>query len=71
MSLATLASGAIERLGLVDVMVPVALTGGLFANPMLYRQTTEHLASLAANARAVKPLYDPAMGAARMAMEGA
>jgi hypothetical protein len=53
------------------VMVPVALTGGLFANPMLYRQTTEHLASLAANARAVKPLYDPAMGAARMAMEGA
>jgi len=70
-AIATLAANAIERLGVSGVSVPVAFTGGLFANPDLCRRATEHLTSLAAHAHVVKPLHEPAIGAARMAMVGA
>lgn len=70
-ALATLAARAIDRLHLERASVPVALTGGLFANADLYRRVTDVLASLAENARVVKPQHDPAVGAARLAMESA
>jgi N-acetylglucosamine kinase-like BadF-type ATPase len=69
-ALARLAATALERLGLAAVTVPVALTGGVFANADLYRRTVESLETCAANARVVRPLHDPAVGAARMALEG-
>ena len=68
--LATLAARAIKQLGLNDATVPVALTGGLFANPDFYRRTAEQAAQVAPNARIVRPLHDPALGAARLAMTG-
>jgi N-acetylmuramic acid 6-phosphate etherase len=68
-ALATLAANAIERLELSAVTVPVAFTGGLFTNPDLFRRAVEQLNALAPNARVVKPLHDPATGAARMALE--
>jgi N-acetylglucosamine kinase-like BadF-type ATPase len=69
-ALAALAANAIDRLGLTGTAVPVALSGGLFANPELFRRTVEGLAIRAAAARVVRPLHDPATGAARMALEG-
>jgi N-acetylmuramic acid 6-phosphate etherase len=69
-ALATLAANAIERLELGGVGVTVAFTGGLFANADLFRRAVEELNVLAANARIVKPLHDPATGAARLALEG-
>jgi N-acetylglucosamine kinase-like BadF-type ATPase len=68
-ALATLAVNAIERLALDGATVPVAFTGGLFANADLYRRAADGLCALAPSARVVKPLHDPATGAARMAME--
>jgi N-acetylglucosamine kinase-like BadF-type ATPase len=68
-ALGVLAANAIERLALGGISVPVALTGGLFTNADFYRRTAEQVTAHAANARAVKPLHDPAIGAARMAME--
>ena len=70
-ALAALAANAIARLGLSGVSVPVAFTGGLFANAEFTRRTVEALNVLAPSARAVKPLRDPATGAARLALEGA
>jgi N-acetylglucosamine kinase-like BadF-type ATPase len=70
-ALATLAATAIARLALGGVSVPVALTGGLFGNADFSRRTIEQLSLVATNARIVKPLFDPATGAARMALEGA
>ncbi len=70
-ALATLAANAIERLGLGAATVTIAFTGGLFTNADFYRRTVEQLNGLAANARIVKPLHDPATGAARMALDGA
>ena len=71
LALATLAATAIERLKLEKTAVPVAFTGGLFANAELYRRTVESLAVIADNARVVKPLHEPAVGAARMALDDA
>jgi N-acetylglucosamine kinase-like BadF-type ATPase len=70
-ALAKLAANAIERLELGGISVPVALTGGLFTNADFTRRTVEQLNVAAPNARVVKPLCDPATGAARLAMEGA
>jgi N-acetylglucosamine kinase-like BadF-type ATPase len=70
-ALAALAANAIARLDLSGVNVPVAFTGGLFANAEFTRRTVEALNALAPNARAVKPLSDPATGAARLALEHA
>jgi N-acetylglucosamine kinase-like BadF-type ATPase len=69
-ALATLAANAIERLEIGNVTVPVAFTGGVFTNPDLFRRAVEALNIAAPNARVVKPMYDPATGAARMALEG-
>jgi N-acetylglucosamine kinase-like BadF-type ATPase len=69
-ALAGLAALAMQRLALGAQSVPVALTGGLFANPHFTRRTADRLEHLAPGARIVKPLHDPATGAARMAMEG-
>jgi N-acetylglucosamine kinase-like BadF-type ATPase len=68
-ALASLAATAIARLNLTTISVPVALTGGLFSSTDVYRRTATQLGLLAANARLVKPQHDPAVGAARMAME--
>jgi N-acetylmuramic acid 6-phosphate etherase len=68
--LATLAANAIERLEIGNGTVPVAFTGGVFTNPDLFRRAVEALNIAAPNARVVKPMYDPATGAARMALEG-
>jgi hypothetical protein len=68
-ALATLAAVAIERLELTRASVPVAFTGGLFANADFSRRTLEQLNALASNARVVRPLSDPATGAARLALE--
>lgn len=70
LALAELAATAAQRLGLGAQSVPVALTGGLFANAEFTRRTAEHLERQLPGARVVKPLHDPATGAARMAMEG-
>jgi glucosamine kinase len=70
-ALATLAANAIQQLELGAVSVPVAFTGGLFANADFTRRAVEALSVAAPNARVVKPLYDPATGAARLALEGA
>lgn len=65
----SLAAIAIERLALGGLNVPVAFTGGLFANADFYHRASAALTSLAEHARVVRPLHDPAVGAARMAME--
>lgn len=69
-ALGALAANAIEQLALGGVSVPVALTGGLFMNADFYRRVAEQVQAQAINARPVKPLHDPAIGAAHMAMEG-
>jgi len=68
-ALASLAATAIARLNLGAISVPVAFTGGLFSSTDIYRRTATQLSLLAANARLVKPQHDPAVGAARMALE--
>jgi N-acetylglucosamine kinase-like BadF-type ATPase len=68
-ALAELAAIAIERLEASAVSVSVALTGGAFANADLHRRTGDYLIERAANARVVRPLHDPATGAAFLAME--
>jgi N-acetylglucosamine kinase-like BadF-type ATPase len=70
-ALGTLAANAVERLTSGGVSVPVALTGGLFANADFYRRVSEQVIARAPNARVVKPMHDPAIGAAHMAMERA
>jgi N-acetylglucosamine kinase-like BadF-type ATPase len=67
-ALATLAAIAIERLE-ITASVPVAFIGGLFANADLTRKVSDALGALAASARVVQPLHEPAVGAARMALE--
>jgi N-acetylglucosamine kinase-like BadF-type ATPase len=68
-ALTALAVTAIERLGLGEASVPVALTGGLFANADLYRRVADGVTAAARGARVVKPQHDPAIGAARMALD--
>ncbi len=67
-ALATLVATAIARLDVERVVVPVACTGGLFANADLHQRVVETLALLAPNARSVKPQHEPAVGAARLAL---
>jgi N-acetylglucosamine kinase-like BadF-type ATPase len=68
-ALATLAATAIQRLETPLPSIAVALTGGAFTNADLYRRTTEYLALLSDRARVVKPLHEPAIGAARLALD--
>jgi len=68
-ALATLAASAMERLALTSSAIPVAFVGGMFANAILHQKTTEMLAELAPNARVVRPLHEPAVGAARLALD--
>jgi glucosamine kinase len=69
-ALADLAVTALARLDLGALNVPVALSGGVFANADLYRRTVDYIEGQAPNARVVRPQHDPAVGAARMALEG-
>jgi N-acetylglucosamine kinase-like BadF-type ATPase len=68
-ALASLAVTAIERLETTIASIAVALTGGAFANADLYRRTGESIAARTERARIVKPLHEPAIGAARLALE--
>jgi N-acetylglucosamine kinase-like BadF-type ATPase len=70
-ALARLAQTAIDRLQANESSVPVALTGGLFANGDFYRRTVDALAAVAPAARPMRPRHDPAVGAARLASLGA
>ncbi|GAC1546917.1 MAG: N-acetylglucosamine kinase [Candidatus Velthaea sp.] len=70
-ALASLATIALERLGVTSRSVPVAFTGGMMANALLHERTREHLAMLAPNAVVIDPLHSPAIGAALLARSGA
>lgn len=62
-ALAELAATALERLALGERSVPVALAGGAFANEAFAARTRQRLAALAPNAFAVRPRYEPPIGA--------
>jgi N-acetylglucosamine kinase-like BadF-type ATPase len=68
-ALAVLAATAMRRLALDGGAVPVAFTGGLFANAGVTNRASEQLRALAPNARVVKPAHDPAVGAAHLALQ--
>ncbi|MEA2665903.1 MAG: hypothetical protein QOI11_2847, partial [Candidatus Eremiobacteraeota bacterium] len=66
-ALAGLAARAIARLGAGEEPVPVALAGGAFANEAFFARTAELLAPAAPRALAVRPRYEPVLGAALLA----
>jgi N-acetylglucosamine kinase-like BadF-type ATPase len=69
--LASLAAAAIERMDLGHVSVPVALCGGMAANPDLRAHIVAELALIAPRATVVEAEYEPVVGAARMALADA
>jgi N-acetylglucosamine kinase-like BadF-type ATPase len=70
-ALAALATVAIARLRLTDEPLPVAFSGGAFANDAFFARTRAHLAALAPHALAIVPRYDAATGAALLAFADA
>ena len=70
-ALAALAGVAIARLNLIDRPVPVAFCGGAFRNDAFFARTREQLGAVAPHARAVRPRYDAAIGAALLAFAAA
>ncbi|HEY0394523.1 MAG TPA: BadF/BadG/BcrA/BcrD ATPase family protein [Candidatus Elarobacter sp.] len=70
-AVASLAAIAIDRLQLGERPVQVALSGGAFNSESFFARTRERLNVLAPNAQAVKPRYDPAIGAALLAFADA
>jgi N-acetylglucosamine kinase-like BadF-type ATPase len=70
-ALAALATVAIARLHCSDLPVPVAFAGGAFLNEAFMARTRERLGTLAPNALAVTPRYEPAIGAALLAFADA
>jgi len=66
-ALAALATVTLARLNLTGEAVPVAFSGGAFANEAFFARTREQLAGLAPHAQAVTARYDPAVGAALLA----
>jgi len=67
-ALASLASVAIERMGLMHAPVPVAFTGGVAANLDVRARIVAHLSALPVRATVVDAQADPAVGAARLAL---
>jgi glucosamine kinase len=65
-ALAALAATTLARLGGKGV-IPVALAGGAFANEAFFARTRDRLAVSAPRALAVRPRYEPAVGAALLA----
>jgi N-acetylglucosamine kinase-like BadF-type ATPase len=70
-ALASLAAVALARLDLTEQTVPVAFSGGAFANEAFFARTRERLAALAPHAVATTPRYDAATGAALLAFADA
>jgi N-acetylglucosamine kinase-like BadF-type ATPase len=68
-ALATLAAVAVERLALGPVAVPVAFTGGLIGSDDLHVRAAKWLAELSPWALPVEPEHEPAVGAARLALD--
>lgn len=66
-SLAQLAADTIARLSPEAQDVPVALSGGAFQSESFFARARDKLRALAPNAVAVRPRYDPAVGAALLA----
>ncbi|HTJ28617.1 MAG TPA: BadF/BadG/BcrA/BcrD ATPase family protein [Candidatus Limnocylindria bacterium] len=66
-ALATLAATALERLGVGNRSVPVALAGGSFASERFFTHARERLVELAPGARVIRPLHEAAVGAALLA----
>jgi N-acetylglucosamine kinase-like BadF-type ATPase len=70
-ALAELAAVAIDRLDLRGASLPVALTGGAFANDAFVANVRDRLAGLAPDAVVVRARHDPAIGAALLAFADA
>jgi N-acetylglucosamine kinase-like BadF-type ATPase len=71
-SLALLAAQIAEQLHLPDAPpVPIAFVGGTVANADFHGSISRRLAGLTTNARVVAPAFEPAVGAAYMAMDAA
>jgi N-acetylglucosamine kinase-like BadF-type ATPase len=70
-ALASLGAIVIDRLQLGERPVQVAFSGGAFQSESFFARTRERLNVLAPNAQAVKPRYDPAVGAALLAFADA
>jgi N-acetylglucosamine kinase-like BadF-type ATPase len=70
-ALAELAAAVLARLDLAAHAVPVAFTGGSFQNDAFFARARARLAALAPHAQAVSARYDPAVGAALLALRDA
>lgn len=68
--LALMARVVIAKLGLQEQVFPVVLSGGIFANsPQMFKSVRQSVKAFAPRAEVARPAYEPAYGAALMALQ--